>query len=1404
MSFTQATPMRPVPGAFMNTPAVASRYGAQQDPTRRRLFADQPSNGTGSQSAHLGSQGPFDAPSGGSQALATVSGESNQAAPPRSPLTKAAGYINTALARDEAYPELDTYCRQSSSEYDLPLFDSAWAPFQKTQTYEIPQSVFEQYNTAEVSTMMGLFAELNHAWVTIDNCIYLWDYTHPNPELIGYEDNQHSITAIQLVTPKADVFVKEITHVLAIATTSEMFLLGIAAENQPSGAKTVQLYQTRMSLALKGTEVREITGSSNGRIFFSTQTDTDIYELYYQQEEKWFSGRTGKINHTYPGWSSVVPKTPQLWGTRTNEYIVQIVIDDSRNLLYSLSSNSTIRTYHMEAPDRLTKVIEKTKNDCLRDITHALSGKSTLLSERMDIIAICHITSTEDAKVHLMAVTNTGCRLFMSAASASYMISISPDQAPQSMQLHSIKFPPPETKQTSPVSRDFYGGPSDYIEGNSKSLCVTRKGVRFAPGYFLAFVDKDNRDQLFIAAPDTGRIKNTGHPQNLRYYEQGNWIEVGSRAVDVGLVTKPFGATKRPLGFGNELAVQFDDPASEIAILTNTGIHVVRRRRLVDIFAAAIRTTVGEEMLKAEISKFQGLCGRVEMVTTALAVACGQGNDQRLGTGRGAMDQATEDRARQVFVNFGGNPMLPEQDGQVPTVETVRPSSRHGALTRYLSRLIRTLWRSPVIRVGADASGALAITSTIPSTKLIAVQESLERLRAFLEANKSFIQGLSGPADLQRAGSKQEELAFQGEHQAMHALQVLMAGTSEGISFVLMLFDERVADIYTRLDDDSRQQLRELTYERLFSQQAGKDLAKHLVKAIVNRNIESGSNVETVADALRRRCGSFCSSDDVVIFRAQEQLKRASETGINPASSLTLLAESCRLFQKVAGSLTPANLENAVEQYIALRYFAGAIQLCLTVAHEKDRGNKALSWINDRRPANDPRARAFEKRKQCYMLIQNVLHNLDAACAHEPDTIDGKRTLIAIKRDEAYAVVNESTDEVFHSDLYDWYVQQGLTDRLLSIESPHVIRFLETLAATDVGHADLLCRYYTLRGRFYDAARVQAELARSAFPISIKDRIQLLSRAKTNASVITTGIARQDLQMLNHEVTELLEVAHIQDDLFERLKVDPRIPPERIPEIESTLDGEIQSLSDLFNQYADNAGYYDICLLIYYAADFRNPTTIAQTWNNLIQQTHDEVMTLWDQHNNALRTRTTVPEDAPAQPYETLCTVIQDVRHRVTDDSFIFPVPTLLPEVCRYSLENQQDRRINADPSWPVVLFLNLNTSHDLVVRVLEGMFDGQDVPFRGQARLRVVEWILYAVRSWMREVQRSGRSEGLPPWVSEMLAGCETFMLSARGANDGGMETQQLAREVREMKRSVDGFAVVGRGSFASSMGYL
>ncbi|KAG7138411.1 Nucleoporin like protein [Verticillium longisporum] len=1396
MSYPAITPARPVPGAFLNTPA-ASRFQSNDDPVRRRLFDG---NANPAPSSSL-----VPRPNQSSVTTSTTSGMSGglvpashiqQQAPDVPPVTKAAQAVNEFLQRDLNYPDLESYAKSgSSSEYDLVSIDSAWAPFHKTQMYPIPNEIFNHYNASQLQTLMGLFAEINHAWVAIDNSLFLWDYTQPEPELIGFEDVKYTIHAVALVPPKPGIFVADITHMLVVATSQEINLLGLSAKPNAAGTKSVSLYQTKLDLPLRGSDVRIITGTTDGRIFFGGSTDTDINELYYQQEERWFSSRCGRINHSNPGWTGVVTFQSPFWNAKTPEYLVQIVADDSRKLLYTLSSTSTIRVYHMSGANDLVKVIEKEKSQCLSDIGHMIIRNSPLITNNLKIVSISPISSRETTRLHLMALTSSGCRFFMSATAGVYGESSLP---PKSMMVQYIKFPPPDqlgrTATNSAGDTEFHA--------SSRALEVSRLGERFAPGYFLDFVVKEsqpNSDLLFVSAPETGRIKATGPTSVLKYWEHGNWIDIGSRAEAVGLITKPFAASSQPLGFGNELAVQFDNEPSEFAVLTNTGVHIIRRRRLVDIFASALRTAVGDEGLEHETRKFIQLYSRVETIACALAVACGHGGDSRPGAPR-AIDQATEDRARTVFVDYGGNPTIAETDSTPLTTASVRLSSRHDALCVYLTRLIRTLWKSGVVSTGLSPTGGINIVSRVPTNKLVSVQEQLERLRRFLNTNRGFIQGLSGPSDLQLVASKQEEVALQAEHQALHALQKLMESISEGISFVLMLFDERVNEIFMRLQPDAQQQLKELTYEKLFSQASGRELAKLLVKAIVNRNIESGSNVETVADALRRRCGSFCSPDDVVIFKAQEQLKRATEQPPNSNQSRSLLHESLRLFERVAGNLSFINLSNAVSQYIDLKYYAGAVQLCLVVAHEKDRGNSALSWVNEGRPAQDPRANAFAERKRCYDLIHDALRHLDAALSSEPEEIDGRLTLIGTKRLEAYEVVNSTDDEVFHLDLYEWYIQQGWADRLLSIDSPHVITFLQRLSATSADHADLLCRFYTQRGRYFEAAEVQFDLACSDFNLGIKERVTLLSHAKANAQVRTTGISSQQQQIIIHSITASLDVANIQADLLQRLSADPRVE-ERREEIDQALNGQVRDVSELFNNYADQAGYFDICLLIYHVADYRNSTTVETTWASLIEQTHDEATRRMQEAGPGI--------SALLTPYESVSQKVLNIAHRVSLDSFVFPIKFLVAALSRYSIEYGQDGQIGANPVWPITTFFELKVSHITILNALEDIFNAQDVGFTGNNRIRVIELIVYVVDSWQKECKRRANStaRGDAVWQStkELLDSCEEALppasMSMGNLNPGGADVADIRREVRTVRREVE--ALSDRGP-AGSMRFL
>lgn len=806
--------------------------------------------------------------------------------------------------------------------------------------------------------MMGLFADLNHAWVSIDNAVYLWDYTHPDPDLVGFEEQPNSVTAVRLVIPRAGVFSPSIKRLLVVATTADIILIGVSPQPNPGGGLSLSLFNTRLSISIRGIDVNVIEGSgASGRIFFSGKGNDNLYELTYQQEEKWFQNRCARINHT--GKSTFVP-TLYFGQKPQHEFVSQIAVDDTRSLIYTLSSKSTIRMFHMKSNGGLDLVITKTLKETLTQLGH-IASQSELISLNTTIISISPISSQEASKLHVMATTSTGCRVFMSATSYGWGMSTDSSRPPNSMLVQHVRFPPsdtsiPQASQPQGSNQMVTYGSNPGLNTSSKALIPTRNAVRYPPGYFFCFVASKSEaiDALFISAPDAGRIMHSSGTNRLsNYIELGYWLNLGSRAEDIGLASRPFSAASSPTGFGNELAVQYDNSASEIAILTNTGVHTLRRRRLVDIFATAIRLGGGDEGLAGEISKFATLYGRAETASTALAVACGQGigvtSDSRVAT---ISEPEVLEYARKAFVEYGGKATIKESmlDQPAPTIDMVNPSSRHQGLSLYIARLVRSVWKAPIVIEMMSPAAGLSVSPAVRLSKLQNVTQDLLKLKEFLAANKSFIEGLAGPEALERVSTKQDEVCLQGEHRALHSLVVLVDNIIEGIAFVLVLFDERIEEIMLSLADQTRQQVRNLTYEGLFCTGNGRNLAKELVKAIVNRNIANGSNVDTVAEALRRRCGSFCSADDVIIFKAQELLKKASVEGSGSEIGRNLLNESLRLFKQVAGHLSMEQLEWALQQYQNMQFFAGAIQLALTVAQECDRGNRALAWIQEGRP----------------------------------------------------------------------------------------------------------------------------------------------------------------------------------------------------------------------------------------------------------------------------------------------------------------------------------------------------------------------------------------------------------------------------------------------------------------------
>lgn len=163
--------------------------------------------------------------------------------------------------------------------------------------------------------------------------------------------------------------------------------------------------------------------------------------------------------------------------------------------------------------------------------------------------------------------------------------------------------------------------------------------------------------------------------------------------------------------------------------------------------------------------------------------------------------------------------------------------------------------------------------------------------------------------------------------------------------------------------------------------------------------------------------------------------------------------------------------------------------------------------------------------------------------------------------------------------------------------------------------------------------------------------------------------------------------------------------------------------SQLYNNYADQAEYYDICLLIYQVAAHRNPTDIRNTWENFIEQVHLE----------------TINRGGP-QPYEVVAERFRTLAPKLSHDETIFPVSTLLTMLCRYAVENRQ--QYPSPAQWAVSLIFEVSDNYATIISTLEALFYNDEQPFRGRNHAAVAADLLFAIRVWYEQTSPLGPEE--------------------------------------------------------------
>ncbi|CAJ0572474.1 unnamed protein product, partial [Mesorhabditis spiculigera] len=206
--------------------------------------------------------------------------------------------------------------------------------FELIRTLPIPQELHTQQLQTRARCELGLFPEIGRAWVAIDCDIYMWNY-ETNDDLAYFDQIQNTVVKLALARPKPGVFQGHINYMLIVATVVDISLFAVSSIGHEVCVTPDAIYK----VDLENSIVNDIVATDNGRIFFVA--DDALFELEYT-DSAWFGKNCKKINRSTNLLQSFIPFLQPV-----AEEILQVCIDRSRNILYTLSVKGSINVYDL-------------------------------------------------------------------------------------------------------------------------------------------------------------------------------------------------------------------------------------------------------------------------------------------------------------------------------------------------------------------------------------------------------------------------------------------------------------------------------------------------------------------------------------------------------------------------------------------------------------------------------------------------------------------------------------------------------------------------------------------------------------------------------------------------------------------------------------------------------------------------------------------------------------------------------------------------------------------------------------------------------------------------------------------------------------------------------------------------
>ncbi|KAI9246692.1 Non-repetitive/WGA-negative nucleoporin C-terminal-domain-containing protein [Phascolomyces articulosus] len=1155
--------------------------------------------------------------------------------------------IDQIIERDCKYPDLGELLRGPTSGNYAKRVSQHEHDFVKENTSVIPPHLAEIIDNLQCRCFMGILPEINRAWVTIDHRLCMWDYTD-GTDLNWYDDQDQILCCVGLVNPRPDIFGDHIKYLLILTTRISVSVLAVSITSGPYKDGTddeITLIATDIAAPTNNVTFTQVVGTDQGRVFLVG--DGQVFELDYLRQSTWFGRTNDLVARTVKPYSSYLPT---YFRQNTLAEVESIAIDNERKVLYILTTQSGIEVYYLGPNgNEFTPVARNT--DILNSARLACRQSSANMNaDGFKIQSIHVISKAESNKIHLLAVTVTGFRLYFTHQKDA-LRTIQPLNVrgqptsqqqplpPNALELVHVRFPP--TVEASGQGSALQGLQQSHLFGEVNA-------AYYDCGALLAAKKLDQRqDQktvLIMTSLDLGDYSNqlmmTAHtpaqPNTLtttttNAIQRTTLVETSTTIVSDGNVyaiaeANPQKRGKRTI---NEITEHLSESPRRFLVLTDKGVTFFKKQRPVDILQQLLIDTQGDVMAhRREFDLFFERYGRIQSCAMCLDIICGNLHKTELVPVIRA--------AASLFFEFGGSPTAAAATspsgnyfGRALGSNGTTFSGKHDGFILYFARLIAPVWKLKVFGDSADRKKNEERSKF--QALLLKSQCELDSLKRFMDANPDFhVSASFADSRFQSADQGMLQILV-NEQQSLHGLYLLLIHCIEAISFLDFLIDASIQEIVQWLPEQARNDVQNLTLDQMLSTPRGRVLTRELVIATINKYGAQHMHVgyDIVSDVLRRKCSSFFGPSDVAFYRGVENLQRAKKAEAEYERT-SALSESLILFKEAADYLTEEKLVEICNDYAQQRFHVGCVELPLERAKKIDPQQQGLAYMEAKNPMGDARLHYYEGRMRCYQLVFNALaavktlaeskqllpqSSMGGTTGSEPSSMTDPQVYVA----QVFSTALSHKDKLFHYALYRWFQEKNMLSELLAVDTPYLIPYFKEYV-DEVDGMEFLWQYYRRREQYYEAALYLEALAtRPTNGLPLTKRLEHLAMAVVNASC--RDAKRQQLQ----ESTQLLQnlehrvaVARIQLRLQQTLASRGGSENEQGAR---SLDSQLFDISDLFNKFARRYVVLDEILFIMKVTEQYDMVYLKEIWQAVITQNEKEATELQMSPFNSLKTR---------------------------------------------------------------------------------------------------------------------------------------------------------------------------------------